>query len=136
MTFKMGWACYEAAQDIARQMVDRAARIWEVDSKDVEYSGGALRHKQDTELHMTFKELASQLNATGGPIVGRATVNPSGVGSAFALHIVDVEVDPETGKVTIPALYRPPGCGQGHPPQLRGRPDPGRGRAGHRLGAE
>ena len=101
VTFKTGWACYEAAQDIARQMVDRAARIWEVDSKDVEYSGGALRHKQDTELHMTFKELASQLNATGGPIVGRATVNPSGVGSAFALHIADVEVDPETGKVTI-----------------------------------
>ena len=101
VTFKTGWACYEAARDIAGQMVDRVARIWEVDSKDVEYSDGVLRHKQDTELRMSFKELAAQLNATGGPIVGRATVNPSGVGSAFALHIVDVEVDPETGKVTI-----------------------------------
>jgi len=41
------------------------------------------------------------LNATGGPIVGRATVDPSGVGSTFAVHITDVEVDPETGKTQI-----------------------------------
>jgi CO/xanthine dehydrogenase Mo-binding subunit len=33
--------------------------------------------------------------------VGRATVNPAGVGNSFGLHIVDVEVDPETGKVDI-----------------------------------
>ncbi len=50
---------------------------------------------------MSFKELAARLNATGGPVVGRATVDPRGVGSAFATHIVDVEVDPETGKVQI-----------------------------------
>ena len=41
------------------------------------------------------------LNATGGPIVGRASVDPRGVGGAFAVNIVDVEVDPETGKVEI-----------------------------------
>ena len=41
------------------------------------------------------------LNGTGGPIVGRATVNPAGVGNAFAVHIVDVDVDKETGKVDI-----------------------------------
>ena len=34
-------------------------------------------------------------------MVGRATVNPRGVGGSFAGNIVDVEVDPETGKVTI-----------------------------------
>ena len=60
-----------------------------------------ITHKRDTELKTTFKDLARRLNATGGPIVGRATVNPAGVGNAFALHIVDVEVAPETGKVDI-----------------------------------
>ena len=40
---------------------------------------------------MSFSNLASQLNGTGGPIVGRATVNPGGVGNAFGLHVVDVE---------------------------------------------
>ena len=101
VTFKMGTACYEAAQDIKRQIIERAARIWEVDSEDVEYDRGAISHKQDSELKTTFKDLARRLNATGGPIVGRATVHPGGVGNTFALHIVDVEVDPETGKVDI-----------------------------------
>ena len=50
---------------------------------------------------MTFAALAQRLNGSGGPVVGRATVNPGGVGNAFAMHIVDVEVDPDTGKVEI-----------------------------------
>ena len=103
VTFKTGRACYEAAQDVKRQMIERAARIWDIDADDVEYDANdaVLRHKQDSELSMTFSELSRQLNGTGGPIVGRATVNPGGVGNAFAMHIVDVEVDPETGKVDI-----------------------------------
>jgi CO/xanthine dehydrogenase Mo-binding subunit len=101
VTFKTGRACYEAAMDVKRQLVERATRIWEVDAEDVEYDDGVLLHRQDPELRITLKELAGQLNATGGPVVGRATVNPAGVGNTFALHIVDVEVDPETGKVDI-----------------------------------
>ena len=101
VTFKMGRACYEAAQDAKRQLIERAAKIWDVTPEDVEYDDATLRHKQDTELRMTFADLAPRLNGTGGPIVGRATVNPGGVGNAFGLHIVDVEVDSETGKVEI-----------------------------------
>ena len=101
VTFKMGRACYEASQDAKTQLIERAARIWDVDPGDVEYEQATLRHRQDTELSISFIDLAGQLNGTGGPIVGRATVNPGGVGNAFALHVVDVEVDPETGKVEI-----------------------------------
>ena len=101
VAFKTGWACYEAAQDIKRQMIGRAATIWDVDAADVELKGGSLVHSKDPELRMSFKELAGMLNGTGGPIVGRASVDPRGVGGAFAANIVDVEVDPETGKVQI-----------------------------------
>ena len=101
VTFKMGTACYEAAQDAVRQLVERAAKIWEVSPDQVEYRRGVLRHKQDSELTMTLSEIAPRLNGSGGPILGRATVNPSGVGNAFAHHIVDVEVDTDTGKVEI-----------------------------------
>ena len=101
VTFKMGTSCYEAAVDIKRQMVERAASIWQVEAGDVEYDGGVLQHKRDPELRTDFKSLARRLNGTGGPIVGRGTTNPAGVGNAFALHIVDVEVDPDTGKVDI-----------------------------------
>ena len=101
VAFKTGWACYEAAQDVKRQMIKRAARIWDVPADDVAYSDGVLSHRSDPELRLTFKEMAARLNSTGGPIAGRATVNPSGVGGAFAVHLVDVEVDTETGKVDI-----------------------------------
>ena len=101
VAFKTGWACYEAAHDVRRQMIERAATIWDVSTDDVDYCDGVLSHKSDPELRLTFKEMASRLNATGGPIVGRANVAPGGVGGAFAVNIVDLEVDPETGKVDI-----------------------------------
>ena len=101
VAFKTGIACYEAALDLKRQMVDRAARIWDVSPDDVEFSDGVFSHRSDPELRLTFKELAGMLNATGGPIVGSANVAPRGVGGAFAAHIVDLEVDPDTGKVEI-----------------------------------
>src|ERR1700756_2982189 len=33
VTFKMGTACYEAAQDIKRQLIERAARLWQVETQ-------------------------------------------------------------------------------------------------------
>ncbi len=101
VTFKMGTAVYQAAEDVRQQLISRAATIWDVDMADVEFSEGDLRHREDPELKMTLKQIARRLNGTGGPVVGRGTANPSGVGNAFGLHIVDVEVDPETGKVDI-----------------------------------
>ena len=101
VTFKMGTAVYQAAEDVRQQLISRAATIWDVDMADVEFSEGELRHREDPELKMTLKQVARRLNGTGGPIVGRGTANPSGVGNAFGLHIVDVEVDPDTGKVDI-----------------------------------
>jgi CO/xanthine dehydrogenase Mo-binding subunit len=101
VTFKTGWACYNAAQSVKQQMVDRAAKIWEIPSDDVEYKEAVLQHKSDPELKLTFKQIAARMIPTGGPIVGSAGVNPPGPGPSIGVHIVDVEVDPETGKVEI-----------------------------------
>ena len=99
--FSTGWASFEAAQDVRRQMMERAALLWEADVDDIELVDGVFRHSSDTELSISFADLAGQLEESGGPVVGRANMSPGGAGSAFATHIVDVEVDPETGKVTI-----------------------------------
>jgi xanthine dehydrogenase molybdenum-binding subunit len=100
-TFATGLAAIEAARDVVRQMRERAARIWEVDVESVEAESGLFRSKGKSQLQLTFGELAAQLSSAGGPLVGRATVNARGVGGSFAGNIVDVELDPETGKVTI-----------------------------------
>jgi CO/xanthine dehydrogenase Mo-binding subunit len=101
VTFATGWAAYEAAQDIKRQMIARAAQIWDVPADGVAYDNGVLSCCIDLAKRFTFAELAARLHATGGTIVGRASVDPTGVGGGFATHVVDVEVDPETGKVTV-----------------------------------
>ena len=101
VTFKTGWACYNAAQSVKEQMVMRAAKIWEIPEEDVEYKEAVLQHKSDPELKLTFKQIAARMIPTGGPIVGSSGVNPPGPGPSIAVHVVDVEVDPETGKVDI-----------------------------------
>ncbi len=100
-TFASGLAVYEAGMDVRRQMCARAAKLWSVDPDDVVYEGGKLRCTKDSTRELTFSELAKQSARTGGPIVGKASLLARGAGGAFATHIVDVEVDPETGKTTI-----------------------------------
>ena len=99
--FKTGWASYEAAQDVKQQMIDRAALLWDTSADEIELDDGEFRHTSDPELSIGFAELAGRAAETGGPIVGSANMDPSGAGSTFATHVVDIEVDPETGKVEI-----------------------------------
>ncbi len=99
--FASGWAAYEAAQDVVGQMKDRVAKLWETSIDEVEFESGTFTRKDNPEQQITFKELAGRLMETGGPLVGNGTVSPRGVGAAFAHHIVDVEVDVETGKVDV-----------------------------------
>jgi CO/xanthine dehydrogenase Mo-binding subunit len=101
VTFKTGMACHEAALDIKSQIIQRGAKIWDVTIEDVQFENGILSHKSDPELKLDFKQLAARMNGTGGPLVGRAGVTPPGPGPALATHVVDVEVDVETGKITI-----------------------------------
>ena len=101
VTFATGWAAHEAAQDVKRQMIERAALIWGVEPDSVEMDKGVVKSKSDAELRWTFKELAAELYDTGGAIMGRGTIDPKGEGGAYAGLIIDVEVDPETGKTDV-----------------------------------
>ena len=100
-TFATGMAAYKAAHDVKAQMIERAALIWDVDADSLEMEDGVVGSKTDSELKMTFKELAAELNGTGGPIAGRGVVNPTGQGGSFAGLIIDVEMDKETGKIDV-----------------------------------
>jgi xanthine dehydrogenase molybdenum-binding subunit len=98
VTFATGLAAYEVGLDIKRQMCERAAMLWKCDPAAVECVDGVYKSNGKS---MTFRELAGKLGHTGGPVVGRAAVSPEGSSNGFGTHIVDVEVDPETAKVTI-----------------------------------
>jgi CO/xanthine dehydrogenase Mo-binding subunit len=99
VTYATGWAAYEAGMDIRRQMVQRAATIWDVDPQQVRYDDGLIIGPDDKVF--SFKELAAQINNTGEPIIGRGSSAHNEPGGAFGTHCVDVEIDPDTGKVDI-----------------------------------
>src|SRR5882762_6897464 len=50
---------------------------------------------------LSFKEFAAKKALTGGPITAAASVNAGGMAPGFSTQFYDVEIDPETGKVTI-----------------------------------
>lgn len=99
VTFATGWAATNAAEDVVRQLRERAAKVWEVDVDKVTWENGAAKTKG--QKAMTLPEMAAKFPRTGGPIVGQSSINAQGAGPAFGTHICDVEVDRETGKVTV-----------------------------------
>ena len=101
VTFATGMAVYEAAKDAERQLIERAAKVWEKKPEEVEFRDGMLHAKGNGVPPMSIKQLAPRFSRTGGPITGRASVNARGVGPGFATTLVDVEVDPDTGKVHL-----------------------------------
>jgi xanthine dehydrogenase molybdenum-binding subunit len=100
-TLRNGWAVFEVTNQAIALMTTRAARLWETEPDNVGFADGVFFSKAEKELKLTFKQLAGKLMETGGPISVAASVAPRGAGPSFTTHLVDVEVDPETGKVDI-----------------------------------
>ena len=100
-TFATGWAAIEAARDLLGQMCARAAKIWNVDPSSVAFRERQFVTSADSSKSFNFGELGRELFSTGGTLTGRSNVSPRGVGAAFCVQIVDLEVDPETGKSQV-----------------------------------
>ena len=100
-TLRNGWAVFEVTNQAIELIKARAARLWETEPENVDFADGVFFSKAEKELKLTFKEMAGKLMETGGPISVAASVAPRGAGPSFTTHMVDVEVDPETGKVDI-----------------------------------
>jgi len=98
ITFDTGLAVISASYEIIKQMSQRAAILWEAKPEDIKFENGVFSFGNDS---YTFKELSGKLMATGGPITCSASDTQGGLGPIVAGNIIDVEVDPETGKVDI-----------------------------------
>ncbi len=97
-TFATGLAAYEVGLDLRKQLCQRAAVLWQCDGEEVRFESGTFVYG---DKRITFRELAEQLPETGEPVVGRASISKDVSTNGFGVHICDVEVDPETGKVRV-----------------------------------
>jgi CO/xanthine dehydrogenase Mo-binding subunit len=99
-TFATGMAVIEAAQDVVQQMKERAAALWNVTADQVDWANGVAINMAG-EDRLTAAEICAKADRTGGQISGRGNINARGAGPSFAVHLCDVEVDKDTGKVDV-----------------------------------
>jgi len=96
---------YHAALQIKDRMIERAAKIWECDKSAVTYGDDAVltgpAGEDGKPKTLSFKQIAAQQAGTGGYISGHVDLGGSTGAATYGGHIVDVEVDTDTGKVTV-----------------------------------
>ena len=104
VTHSAGMATIQAAQHAIDSMRERAAQIWGIEVDAVIWESGAARPAGSNAGDfdpMSFADIAAVAANTGGPISGHAEITAEGAGNSFGTHVVDVEVDPDTGAVTV-----------------------------------
>ncbi len=119
-TYATGIAAIQAAEDVIAQMRARAAGLWDIPVESVAYARGVFTAGDD--LRFTFAELAEQVTGAGGSVSSIANVDVAEWGAGFSTQIADVEVDPETGKVTLLRYTVVQDVGQAvHPTMVEGQ---------------
>lgn len=116
--FDAGNAVYKAATDVRNQIAEIAAQSMECDPQDIVIENGLVFDRNQPHITKTVADISFEAHflRSQGPILGRGSIliNPPRehhVGHGFderpcgsftfATHVVEVEVDPETGRVKV-----------------------------------
>jgi CO/xanthine dehydrogenase Mo-binding subunit len=125
VTFATGMAVVDSTKKIIQELCIRAAKMWNVDPDGVVWEDGCAKPASSNVgdfAPLSIREIAAKRAQTGGPIVAAAAVNPGGVAPGFATQFCDVEVDPETGKVTVLRFVAAQDVGRAiHPSYVEGQ---------------
>ncbi|WP_281995327.1 xanthine dehydrogenase family protein molybdopterin-binding subunit [Ruegeria faecimaris] len=104
VTYASGLATIKAARHAVEKLSERAAAKWGIPMDAVKWENGCAvpsgPNAGDFDP-MPLADITADMGATGGPISGHFEATPEGAGVSFGTHIVDAEVDPETGKTSI-----------------------------------
>jgi CO/xanthine dehydrogenase Mo-binding subunit len=125
VTFATGTAVVNATKTVVKDLCKRAAIIWDVDPDAVVWEDGYAKPAGANVgdfKPLSLREIAAKAPATGGPITAAASVNAGGQAPGFSSQFCDVEVDPETGRVTILRFVAAQDVGKAiHPAYVEGQ---------------
>ena len=100
-TYATGYAAYEAANKLIEELKKRAAQLWQRSEADISFKDGVFYGPIGSSEEISFKELCAKQDSLGGRVSVSGTSFLKSGGNGFAAHIVDLEVDPETGKTDV-----------------------------------
>jgi CO/xanthine dehydrogenase Mo-binding subunit len=124
-TFSSGMIVVDSARKAIGELCKRAAGIWGVSEEAVTFEDGYCKPASSNVGNfepLSIKDIASKTTATHGAIAGHSEMNVTGAGPGFGLHIADVEVDKETGRVDVKRYTVVEDAGKAiHPLQVEGQ---------------
>lgn len=101
VTFATGMAAVEAGRNLIAAVKERLATTWSTPVEEIQFENGTFSNADGSKTG-AFKEIAQLVVGRGPGLTVSGSVNAGFLqGGGFAHHIVDVEVDPDTGKVQI-----------------------------------
>ena len=104
VTFAAGLSTINAARSAIKVMCARAAKTWGISEDAVTWEKGQAKPAGANAGKfepLSLAQIAATAQNTGGPIAGHFETFADSAGVSFGTHIADVEVDEETGKVTV-----------------------------------
>jgi CO/xanthine dehydrogenase Mo-binding subunit len=124
-TFSTGMVIVDSARKAIAELCKRAAGLWGVPEDAVTFEDGTCKPagaNVGTFEPLSIAQIAAKTMATHGAIAGHSEMNVTGAGPGFGLHIVDVEVDQETGRADIKRYTVVEDAGKAiHPLQVEGQ---------------
>ena len=124
-TFATGMAVVQACEDIIAQCKQRAALTWDLDVDQVDWVDGEAVPKPGVNADvkpLSLANIARTAGRTGGPLLGRASLNAQGAGASFSVNWTDARVDVETGRTDILAFTAVQDAGRAiHPSYVEGQ---------------
>ena len=124
-TFATGLAVVQACEDIIAQCKERAALTWDLDVEQVDWQDGRAVPKPGVNADvqpLSLADIARSAGRTGGPLLGRASLNAQGPGASFSVNWTDVVLDRDTGKVDVLAFTAVQDAGRAiHPAYVEGQ---------------
>jgi len=131
VTFMVGNACIDAARKLRAQVVTAVAKRWEVEERDVRMMQGRVFSLSDPDKTLPTREafwIAEEeydtLGVTGSyntPHLGgkyRGGTIGASPAYSFTSHVAEVEVDEETGRITVQKVWVAHDCGRALNPMI------------------
>jgi CO/xanthine dehydrogenase Mo-binding subunit len=132
LTFMVGNACIDATRKIQQKVREAVAQAWGGVAGEVGLAGGWAFHAADTERKIPISEAFNLAESKYGALGATGSYNTpkdihgdyrgGTIGSSpaysFTAHVVELDVDPETGFVDVKKIWVAHDCGRALNPVL------------------